>query len=180
MPDETKNYDKAFHSVRVNPAETPVEVTIWQIDVTITAMKLEADGDYHLVLQGASGETMIGEIPTPTTTFVGSSLWLENIKEARAAVDQKFTSHLSPSSFIPMGGKLVPRGAVSVAPATSANAVKSFLPSGPGPIQPFKTQLPATRARVTGVGFFDSVHGQMGVSQSNGIELHPVLKIEWL
>jgi hypothetical protein len=30
------------------------------------------------------------------------------------------------------------------------------------------------------VGFFDKVHGQMGVSQSNGIELHPVLKIEWL
>jgi hypothetical protein len=24
------------------------------------------------------------------------------------------------------------------------------------------------------------VHGQMGVSQLQGIELHPVLKIEWL
>ena len=44
----------------------------------------------------------------------------------------------------------------------------------------FKTQVPVTPVRITGVGFFDSVHGQMGVSQSNGIELHPVLKIEWL
>jgi hypothetical protein len=46
--------------------------------------------------------------------------------------------------------------------------------------QAFKTQVPPTRARITGVGLFDKVHGQMGVSQSNGIELHPVLKIEWL
>jgi len=30
------------------------------------------------------------------------------------------------------------------------------------------------------VGFFDKVHGQTGVSQFNGIELHPVLKIEFL
>jgi hypothetical protein len=44
----------------------------------------------------------------------------------------------------------------------------------------FKTQVTPTRARITGVGFFDKVHGQMGVSQLNGIELHPVLKIEWL
>jgi hypothetical protein len=44
----------------------------------------------------------------------------------------------------------------------------------------FKTQVPPTKARITGVGFFDKVHGQDGVSQANGIELHPVLKIEWL
>jgi hypothetical protein len=43
----------------------------------------------------------------------------------------------------------------------------------------FKTKVPATPATVTGVGFFDKVHGQTGVSQSNGIELHPILKIEF-
>jgi hypothetical protein len=36
----------------------------------------------------------------------------------------------------------------------------------------------ARRARVWGVGFFDFVHGQRGVAP-NGIELHPVLKIEF-
>lgn len=30
---------------------------------------------------------------------------------------------------------------------------------------------------VTGVGFFDAVHGQKGVAH-NGIELHPVLDVE--
>ena len=31
---------------------------------------------------------------------------------------------------------------------------------------------------VTGVGFFDKIHGQTGVAP-NGIELHPVLSISW-
>ena len=44
----------------------------------------------------------------------------------------------------------------------------------------FKTRITPTRARLTGPAFFDKVHGQMGVSQSNGIEIHPVLKVEWL
>ena len=33
-------------------------------------------------------------------------------------------------------------------------------------------------ARVTGVGFFDFIHGQTGVAP-NGIELHPVLAVEF-
>jgi hypothetical protein len=32
--------------------------------------------------------------------------------------------------------------------------------------------------RVTGVGFFDFIHGQRGVAK-NGVELHPVIKIEF-
>jgi hypothetical protein len=32
--------------------------------------------------------------------------------------------------------------------------------------------------RVTGVGFFDFLHGQRGVAP-NGIELHPVLEVEF-
>ncbi len=162
---------------------TPIETTIWQIDVTITAMKSETDGDYHLVLQGASGETMIGEVPTPTTQFIGDSPWLANIRSARRAVDEKFVSHLSPADFVPLAGKLVPREAFINPSDAAVGMLASFASladSGLQPMLPFKTQLPATRARITGVGFFDKVHGQMGVSQANGIELHPVLKIEWL
>ena len=38
-------------------------------------------------------------------------------------------------------------------------------------------QVPGVTVVVTGVGFFDFLHGQTGVAP-NGIELHPVLKIE--
>jgi hypothetical protein len=44
----------------------------------------------------------------------------------------------------------------------------------------FQTRVNPTPARITGVGFFDADHGQTGVAHLNGIELHPVLKIEWL
>jgi hypothetical protein len=41
------------------------------------------------------------------------------------------------------------------------------------------TSVPSTPARVTGIRFFDRMHGQTGVAP-NVIELHPILKIEWL
>ena len=181
-PSDMANVFELVPSYQAHRA-APVETTIWQLDVTITAMKSETDGDYHLVLQGASGETMIGEIPTPTTQFIGDSPWLANIQSARHAVDQKFVSHLSPAEFVPMSGKLVPRASLSTSSQATIGVVASFTEVADAGLQtmlPFKTQTPATRARITGVGFFDKVHGQMGVSQSNGIELHPILKIEWL
>lgn len=53
--------------------------------------------------------------------------------------------------------------------------------------QQFDAELSATgkfkqanrRVKVTGVGFYDHIHGQRGVAP-NGIELHPVLNIEFL
>jgi hypothetical protein len=173
----------AFQSKRI----LPLEIVIWQVEITITALKLEADGDYHLVLQGDSGDTMIGEVPTPTTTFIGSSPWLTNITAARQAVDDKFVSKLSPANFVPVGGYLVPRSSLSVQPRLMpelmAKLPMSFVTPTRGKestVPAFKTRVPPTRARLTGVGFFDKVHGQTGVSQFNGIELHPLLKIEFL
>jgi hypothetical protein len=52
--------------------------------------------------------------------------------------------------------------------------------AGQLPMPAFKAKVPSTPARITGVGFFDRVHGQMGVALSNGIELHPVLDIKRL
>jgi len=68
-------------------------------------------------------------------------------------------------------------------PEFMARLPMSFVTPRPGresTVPAFKTQVSPTRARLTGVGFFDKVHGQTGVSQFNGIELHPVLKIEFL
>jgi hypothetical protein len=46
-------------------------------------------------------------------------------------------------------------------------------------IPTFQTAVNPTAARITGVGFFDRTHGATGAAP-NVIELHPVLKIEWL
>jgi hypothetical protein len=158
----------------------PVETTIWTIDAEITVLKQEADGDYHLVLRGASGATMIGEVPTPRPPFVQqSSPWLANIKAVRTAVDDKLVKNLSPADFVQMGGRFVPRESIVGQPETPLDLPESFTTpdQGVGPL--FMTKIQPTAARITGVGFFDKVHGQTGVSQSNGIELHPILKIEW-
>ena len=175
------NFDSQFHDRRLGV----VEQTVWSIEATIIALKLEADGDYHLVLQGASGETMIAECPTPTPTFIADSAWLGNIQEARTKIDDKLVSKLSPNNFVPMGGTLVPRESLPLSMQARAmpSSVASFVSTEKGQemgLPTFKTSVKPTPARITGVGFFDNVHGQMGVSQLNGIELHPLLKIEWL
>ena len=98
-------------------------------------------------------------------------------------MDEKFISHLSRPNFVPLAGKLVPREAFANPPQVAPAALAYFASldnAGLQPMLPFKTQLPTARARNTGVGLFDKVHGQMGVSQPNGIELHPILKIAWL
>ncbi len=161
----------------------PVEFTVWQLDGSLIFLKLEADGDYHMVLQGPSGVTLIIEVPTPTTTFIGPSPWLANIKTARDEVDAKFVSHLKPSDFVPLDGYLVPREALPVPPKFMPRSLPQSFTTREGEetaMPAFMTAIKSTPARITGVGFFDKIHGQTGVSQLNGIELHPVLKLEWL
>ena len=179
----SKNFDSGFHASRLGV----VERTVWQIEGDITVLKLEKDGDFHLVIQGASGETMVAEVPTGTKEFLGESPWLANIKAARQRIEDKLVSHLSPQNFVQMAGTLVPRD--SLPPEMAMHAlpppaeVLSFVTPANGsevPMPTFKTKVKPTPARITGVGFFDRVHGQTGVSQFNGFELHPTLKIEFL
>lgn len=56
---------------------------------------------------------------------------------------------------------------------TSARAAFNAKYTPNGSMQP--ANVPVT---VTGVGFFDTIHGQTGVAP-NGIELHPVLRIQF-
>jgi hypothetical protein len=115
-----------------------VETTVCEIDTWIIAHKEEDDGDYHLVLQGDTGRTMIAECPNPDPAFIGANNpWTDTIKLARADL------------------------------AKQLNPQRSLAKDH-------------VRARITGVVFFDRVHGQDGVALANGIELHPVLGIEWL
>lgn len=166
----------------------PVEDTIWQVEATITVLNQEADGDYHLVIQGASGATMVAEVPTPTTRFIGDSPWLNNISDARKAVDNQLLHDVSPKNFVlpPSGTKLVPSNSLSgdlpIPHLADFEMPQSFrtLPEGSeGAMPTFQTAVKPTRARITGVGFFDRAHGATGAAP-NVIEIHPVLKIVWL
>ncbi|HQR21208.1 MAG TPA: hypothetical protein PKV98_10090 [Burkholderiaceae bacterium] len=165
----------------------PVEFTVWRIECDIISVTQEADGDYHLVLLGAGGKQMIGEVPTPLTPFVTADCpWLVNMKAARKAVDDKLIKQLSPHDFIQLDNRLVPREAVTEAamqPLAMERLPVSFLTPEVADMvdmPTFAAKVKPTRARVTGVGFFDKVHGQTGVALLNGIELHPILKVEWL
>jgi hypothetical protein len=178
LTDPTKDPPQ-FKDVRANITE----VTIWRIEATIIGLKHEHDGDYHLVLQSNSTTAeMVGEIPTPTNAFIGDSPWLANIAEARRQVDDKLVKHLSPSAFSLLNDKYVPHGAVTFQPRETAPPGLRFETPPPGStaVQPlFDVAITPTRARLTGVGFFDRAHGATGAAP-NVIELHPVLKVEWI
>lgn len=109
----------------------PAELQFWRVSATLVAHKIEADGDYHLVLSDGR-RTMIVEIPSPLCAAHG--VWAKQIAKARTSA-----SRLRP-------GKVLRR-----------------------------VSIPVT---VIGVGFFDRDHGQSGAAR-NGIELHPVLGVEF-
>jgi len=172
MKDVTKSF-KAFQNRRAGKTEK----TIWRVDGEVIALKLEDDGDYHLVVRGASGEMLVAEIPTPRSPFVKtSSPFLAGIKASRDAVDQKFKKKIAALKLFAMGTALMPAGAFSITPKGSARLAGKASAAG-GPTK-FKTSVPPTKVRLTGVGFFDRVHGQTGVAPT-GIELHPVIDVQF-
>ena len=75
----------------------PIETSVYVVSATLVQFKREPDGDYHLVLKGQDGSTMICEIPNPR--FVGGSPFRDHIVKARAAFTARFhvtTSWQSP------------------------------------------------------------------------------------
>jgi hypothetical protein len=164
MPPVHSEFTK--NSLYQNHRSAPTETTIWELTATIVEVKLEQDGDYHLVLQGASeGATMIGEIPNPDPAFVGNPKWLAEIKNARDAMDKKLGAPLQPVGF----------KREDMAPPTVERAER---PPKQGSAGEGMTPVNA-RAIITGAGFFDSSHGQTGVAPT-AIEIHPIFSIEFM
>jgi hypothetical protein len=161
----------------------PVEFVIWRLKADIIVIKKEADGDLHMVLQGQSGRTMIAEAPMPRTPFVKSrSPWLEAMKQVRKRIAERFGPSFAVTRFQPLDNKfLMPMTPIPAPPSGPAAplaappaAIEAF-----EALQPFEARVPQTPVTITGVGFFDRVHGQTGVALKNGIELHPVLAIQF-
>lgn len=68
----------------------PTELTIYSVTTTLTEIRLDADGDYHLVLSDASGNTMIAEVPDPACTGT-TSPFRQAIVSVRTAIDSHIT-----------------------------------------------------------------------------------------
>jgi hypothetical protein len=182
--EDVKADPPAFQSKRAGTVET----TIWRVEGEITVLKHEKDNDYHLVLQGASGDTIVAEVPNPTKPYIGDCPWFANIQVARQAVEDKFVHNLKPQDFVlpPGGTRLVPKNSLSgdiPVPAMAQYKMPESFLATPGaedvPVPTFQTAVKPTAARITGVGFFDRAHGQTGAAP-NVFEIHPILKIEWL
>jgi hypothetical protein len=121
-------------NIRRNTRYAPTELTVYRIHATLTLIKPEKDGDYHMVITDQKGRTMIIESADPscaTGSRFEAQIWL-----VRDTIDRHFK------------GK-----------TTSKREI----------------QAPVT---VTGVGFFDHLHGQSGAAP-NEIELHPLLEISF-
>jgi hypothetical protein len=139
------------------PAQLPpdgrsegAEKTVWQLTATLQAYRREADGDYHLVIADDQGSTMIAEIPNPGD-ITSPSYFAAQIASARTAFDSHF--------------QITEDTGAATAPAAAVEP-------GGGP-QFEQISVPVT---VTGIGYFDFNHGQLGVAP-NAIELHPVINI---
>jgi hypothetical protein len=128
---------------------------------------------------------MVAEAPTPRSPFVKNSPWLDAMKEARRRIAERFGPSFAAVSFRPLDAKFLMPAAPLGPPAAPPAAPGGLITVPPGTIeafeqlQPFEAKVPRTPVTVTGVGFFDRVHGQTGVALKNGIELHPILAIEF-
>lgn len=76
-----------------NKRIAPYELQVWQVDAMLVDYKFEnskrtGDSDYHLVLKGESGKTMIAEIPSPACVD-DNSPFRAAIRNARAEFDAK-------------------------------------------------------------------------------------------
>jgi hypothetical protein len=64
---------------------SPVETTVWRVRAELVGYRIEADGDYHLVLRDPQSQTpMIGEVPAP---YCVTSL-ADHYRALRATIDR--------------------------------------------------------------------------------------------
>jgi hypothetical protein len=126
------------------------EKTVWELTATLQTFRSESDGDYHLVISTDDpNETMIAEIPNPGD-ITAPSFFAEQITSARTAFDSHFQ--------------------------ITENINDPTAPAAPGFAGEAQFQEVAVQVTLTGLGYFDFNHHQLGVAP-NAIELHPVINI---
>lgn len=75
----------------------PVETSIWTVEADVTQVQLMPDGDYRVTIRGASGQTMVLEMPNPDPAFVDpKGPFAAKIKTARTQFDSKMQPEHTP------------------------------------------------------------------------------------
>lgn len=67
---------------------SPLETTLWEIEVTIKEIVLRADGDFYMVVEGASGARTVVEVPDPR--LCPNSKLIKKIQAVRNQLAKKF------------------------------------------------------------------------------------------
>ena len=76
-----------FQEHRARPAET----SVFSVEADIVDCRLMPDGDYRVTVRGASGKTVVLEMPNPAPEFVDpASKFAADMKAARGQFDTKF------------------------------------------------------------------------------------------
>src|SRR5205807_1382181 len=72
-----------------NHRARPAEMTVFAVEADVVDARLMPDGDYRVTIKGASGKTLVLEMPDPE--FVDAkSKFADKIKSARETFDGKF------------------------------------------------------------------------------------------
>ncbi|AIE88137.1 hypothetical protein [Fimbriimonas ginsengisoli] len=66
----------------------PLENTMWQVTATIKQIILRADGDYYMVIEGASGARTVVEVPDPR--LCPKSKLIKQIQHVRNMLAKRF------------------------------------------------------------------------------------------
>lgn len=138
MLDQPRPLDLGFSELNPEYAERRaegVETTLWELDAQIDSYQLMPDGDFRVVLKGASGRKIVMELPDPK--LAKDSRWAKELAEVRKQFEEKLHPTREPKQV-------------------------------------------TTRARITGVGFFGRPAPRGAEENASGVQLHPVVKLEWL
>ena len=103
----------ATPSVSSNTPRQPQEWQLYKTHCILTKLKLEDDGDYHLVLADSLGNTIIGEIPDPTCSSTKPSHHIGQYKTSRDFIDKHYTVT---TSFQNLKAKVVVTGMAYIDP----------------------------------------------------------------
>ncbi|MBV9718825.1 MAG: hypothetical protein JOZ77_05875 [Candidatus Eremiobacteraeota bacterium] len=148
----------------------PYELEKFTIDGCLFFVRQETDADYHLALAdlAQANDTLIAEIPDAACADVCETPFAKNYTDALNAL------LTDPQMPRPASLAVLQVRQKTLSATTTASAMAAYRTS----LATSYLQNPR-RVELSGVGFFDFPHGQVGKAP-NAFEIHPVLSFKYL